>query len=80
MAFKYALFQTFTIPTGDADPDSETIEEVVGMIPQAKAKLQLVAALDGDAEAAKVAWNGHEGPISKTDLEAMIATARGDSK
>ena len=50
------------------------------MIPQAKAKLQLVAALDGDAEAAKVAWNGHEGPISKTDLEAMIATARGDSK
>ena len=25
MALKYALFQTFLIPTGDADPDSETV-------------------------------------------------------
>jgi hypothetical protein len=80
MAFKYALFQTFTIPTGDPDPDSETAEPAEAMIPQTKAKLQLVAALDGDAEAAKAAWNGHDGPISKTDLEAIIATAKGDSK
>ena len=76
MALKYALFQTFLIPTGDPDPDSETAEEhVSGLIDVGTAKQELLNALV-DVDIAKAVWDNRKEAIARKDLDEMIATAQ----
>ena len=72
MALKYALFQTFMIPTGDSDPDSETAPARSDLIDVATAKKILVGAMDGDVEAAKAAWGDRTEAISQIELDDII--------
>ena len=75
MALKYALFQTFMIPTGDSDPDSEVAPARADLIDVASAKKILLASLDGDVESAKTAWGDRVEAISQTELDDIINKA-----
>jgi ERF superfamily len=76
MALKYALFQTFMIPTGETDPDSEVAPpRSDGMISVANAKKILMGALDGDLEAAKAAWGDRTEAVTEEELNLIIAAA-----
>jgi len=77
MALKYALFQTFMIPTGDSDPDSEVAPARADLIDVASAKKILLASLDGDVESAKTAWGDRVEAISQSELDAIIQKAAG---
>ena len=71
MALKYALFQVLLIPTGDPDPDGDSIE-VSGLIEVAAAKKKILDALQGDVEAAKQAWGDRQAPVTSEELENIL--------
>jgi len=75
MALKYALFQTFMIPTGDSDPDSEVAPARADLIDVASAKKILLASLDGDVESAKAAWGDRIEGVTQAELDLMIQKA-----
>jgi ERF superfamily len=66
MALKYVLFQTFMIPTGDPDPDGETVPE---------------QAIDENAltgeDKSRIAALGSEAGLYRDDLRAAIERAVG---
>jgi hypothetical protein len=66
MALKYALFQTFMIPTGENDPDSEVVEEAV-VDPNA---------LTGE-DKTRIAELGKRAGLDKTALKDAIQDAVG---